>query len=335
MATLQGFGRMLERRPRRTLRNILFVAVWALAVAVWALAASRSFTPGAGAAVPRASDPSERDSIVAAIRKERSETAAWLQKAPTSYLAAVRRRDFDGRSTLTLGTATGNDLRLEDSTLRSRHLRVTVVGDSFRVEALDPAARFVWRGAEQRSATLPPTGIDVGRFHLRLSHQRFPALIVFDSRSPRLKGFKGLDYFPVDLAYRFVVPLRTDPTPDTVLILSTRGNVRRAVRAGWFEFRAGGRRCRLEATRLLEPGIGEGDIGIFFRDATSGQETYPLGRYLDPVPLADGRYVLDFNRAYNPACAFSEHYNCPIPPKANALEVAIRAGEKDSHYMEH
>jgi len=49
----------------------------------------------------------------------------------------------------------------------------------------------------------------------------------------------------------------------------------------------------------------------------------------------DGRYVLDFNRAYNPACAVSEHYNCPIPPKANRLAVAIRAGEKDPHYLEH
>jgi uncharacterized protein (DUF1684 family) len=94
-------------------------------------------------------------------------------------------------------------------------------------------------------------------------------------------------------------------------------------------------KARLEATRLLEPGVGENDMGIFFRDATTGRETYAVGRYLDPERLPDGRYALDFNRAYNPACAFSDYYNCPIPPKANALKMAIRAGEKDSHYISH
>ena len=83
---------------------------------------------------------------------------------------------------------------------------------------------------------------------------------------------------------------------------------------------------------MLEPGVGEKDFGVFFRDATTGKETYPVGRYVDAEPLPDGRFVLDFNLAYNPACAFSDHYNCPIPPKANALKVAIRAGEMDSHY---
>ena len=50
-------------------------------------------------------------------------------------------------------------------------------------------------------------------------------------------------------------------------------------------------------------------------------------RYIDPVPLGDGRYILDFNMAYNPACAYSEHYNCPIPLRENSLSVPIRAGE--------
>ena len=93
--------------------------------------------------------------------------------------------------------------------------------------------------------------------------------------------------------------------------------------------------CRLEANRLLEPGVGENDIAVFFRDRSTGTDTYPVGRYLDPVALGDGRYLLDFNLAYNPACAYSEHYNCPIPPRKNRLNVAVRAGEKDSHYLGH
>src|SRR4029078_1315694 len=91
-------------------------------------------------------------------------------------------------------------------------------------------------------------------------------------------------------------------------------------------------RVKLEAVRLLEPGVGENDLGIFFRDATSGKESYELGRYVDVKKLPNGRVLLDFNFTYTPACAYSDHYNCPIPPKANVLPVAIRAGEMDSHY---
>ena len=275
------------------------------------------------------------DSITAAIVADRQETETWLRSQPTSYLAAVSRMDFDGRSTLTVGRARGADLRLDDSTVAARHVSVTVVGDSFRVEALEPDARFTVRGDSLHAATLAPTTIGVGRFALRLSHQRFPALIVFDPQSPRFAEFKGLRWYPVNPSYRMVVPLKPNPRADTVVIVSTRGSQRKAVVAGWFEFRLGKKNCRLEATRLLEPGVGENDFSLFFRDATTGKETYEVGRYLEPVRQPDGRYLLDFNNAYNPACAFSDHYNCPIPPRGNTLPVAVRAGEMDSHYTTH
>ena len=246
--------------------------------------------------------------------------------------ATVARRDFGEKTALTVGRAPDNDVRIDDAGIEPHHLRVTVAGDSFRVETLDPAATFRVKDAEVREATVGPSAIKVARFTLRLSHQRFPAIIVFDPQSPRFKDYKGLRWFPFDPAYRYVLALTPNPRPDTVVILSTRGNQRHALREGWFEFRAGGKDCRLEATRLLEPGVGERDLGVFFRDATSGRESYGLGRYVDVEPLEGGRYVLDFNDAYNPACAVSEHYNCPIPPKANTLRVAIRAGEMDSHY---
>src|SRR5207249_2842674 len=131
------------------------------------------------------------------------------------------------------------------------------------------------------------------RLTLRLSHQRFPAIIVFDPQSPHSRDYKGIDYFPADLAWRFVLPLTPNPNPDTTVILSTRGNQRRAVKVGWFEFEARGTRCRLEADRLLEPGVGENDLAVFFRDATTGITSYPVGRYLDPMAIEGGRYVLD------------------------------------------
>jgi len=82
----------------------------------------------------------------------------------------------------------------------------------------------------------------------------------------------------------------------------------------------------------FEPDVDERSVSIFFTDATTGKETYGVGRYVDPERLTNGDWLVDFNTAYNPACATSPYYNCPIPSKANALRIAIRAGEKDSHY---
>jgi hypothetical protein len=175
----------------------------------------------------------------------------------------------------------------------------------------------------------------VGRFILRLSHQRFPGIIVYDAASPRFREYKGLRYFPYDPAFRYILPLTANPKSDTTIILSTRGNRRKALRVGWFEFVVEGKSCRLEVSRLLEPGVGEKSYSIFFRDATSGVESYPMGRYVEAEELPDGRFLLDFNMTYNPACAFSDHYNCPIPPKENHLPARITAGEMNSHYLEH
>jgi uncharacterized protein (DUF1684 family) len=275
----------------------------------------------------------EADTLLAAYARDRADTETWLKSSPTSYLATVQRRDFGDQSTLTLGRAAGNDMRIDDPDVKPRHLRVTVVGDSFRVETVDRGATFLVKDVAMTAATLPPSGIRVGRYTLRLSHQRFPGIIVFDPKSPRYQEYKGIPYFPPDVAYRVVAALAPNPNPDTTIILSTRGNQRRALRVGWFDFEVNGAKCRLEATRLLEPGVGEKDFSLFFTDATTGTESYKVGRYLNAEPLPDGRYALDFNFAYSPACAYSEHYNCPIPPKANRLEIAIRAGEMDPHYM--
>jgi uncharacterized protein (DUF1684 family) len=303
---------------------LLFAALIALAA-----------PPPARPADPVRLERTAADSIRAAIEKDRADTEDWLKGKPTSYLATILRRDFEDKTSLAVGSDPSSDVRIQDPEVRAHHLRVTVAGDSFHVEALDEDAAFMVRDQERRDATVGPSAVGVGRFTLRLSHQRFPAIIVFDPQSPRFKEYKGLKYFPVDLAYRYALALTPNPSPDTVIILSTRGNQRRALRVGWFDFKVKGKACRLEATRLLEPGNGENDIGIFFRDQTSGKDTYGLGRYVNLEPLGDGRFVLDFNGAYNPACAFSEHYNCPIPPKANQLPVAIRAGEMDSHYLSH
>jgi len=76
----------------------------------------------------------------------------------------------------------------------------------------------------------------------------------------------------------------------------------------------------------LEPDVEPGHLDAYFRDATTGHESYEVGRYVSVERVGD-EVVLDFNRAYNPSCALSPFYNCPIPPRENHLRIAIRAGE--------
>jgi hypothetical protein len=168
-----------------------------------------------------------------------------------------------------------------------------------------------------------PRTIDAGRYRLRLSHQNAPAVVVLAADAP--KADLDADWFAYDPAFRLVLPL--EPDEADIRVRSTREHDRAATRAGWFRFAVDGVACRLATTRLREPGVRADALEVYFTDATSGRETYRM-RYVDVTPNGDGRYVVDFNRAYNPACAYSPFYNCPIPPPDNLLTVAIRAGER-------
>ena len=239
MATRDG----ARRAPPPIPLTLLLLAGLLAGSATGGTAATRT-----GAKRPPGMSAVEADTLLRSYAKDRAETRTWLKSAPTSYLATILRRDFEDRVSLTVGSAPGNDVHIDDPGVRPRHLRVTVVRDSFRVETLDLGAHFQVKDVEMTSATLPPSGIKVGRFSLRLSHQRFPAIIVFDPQSPRFKLYKGVRYFPSDLSYRIVAALTPNPKPDTTVILSTRSSQRRAVRVGWFEFKVKGTLCRLEAT---------------------------------------------------------------------------------------
>src|SRR5258706_5509180 len=220
---------------------------------VVALALAAPGRPATGPPGPARVARAEADSIARGIEKDREETRQWLKSGATSYLATIRRVDFPSGGSLTVGRASDNAVALDDDAVQPHHLRVAVVGDSFHVEAVDDSARFRVGDVERREATLGPSAIRVARYTLRLSHQRYPAIIVFDPRSPRFQAYKGIDYYPVDLAWRYVLPLTPNPRVDTTVVVSTRGSQRRAVRIGWFDFKAAGGRCRLEGGRLLEP----------------------------------------------------------------------------------
>jgi hypothetical protein len=305
------------------MRAALLAACLALVVAGPAAAKVKAARP---ATLPVA----ERDSLRAAILADRADTDVSLRTNPNSALGSIARVDF-GRPAraLVVGAAPTCDLVLDDPSLRAQHVRVTVEGDSFHVRALDPGAAFTAfaaGGRDTTSATLPPSWIGVGRYRVRLSHQNAPALVACDPELPAKATYAGSEWWPIDFTYRFIAALEPDATPDTVWIESTSSAPRASIRVGWFRFVVGGKEQKLAAVRLLEPGVGPDDVSVFFQDATSGKGSYGMGRYVDPEQRPDGRYGLDFNQAYNPNCAISPHYNCPVPPAENRLKVAIRAG---------
>jgi hypothetical protein len=108
---------------------------------------------------------------------------------------------------------------------------------------------------------------------------------------------------------------------------TTRGLVKRLVRAAVLEFEVEGTLCRL--TGFREPGEPT-DAALFvpYKDATSGSESYGVGRYLRVELRSDGRATIDFDRSTNPWCAYSPFWNCVLPPEENTLPVAVRAGER-------
>jgi len=141
--------------------------------------------------------------------------------------------------------------------------------------------------------------------------------------------FKGLDYYPLNSDYRFKLKLREHPKKERIKMSYTKGEEQGLIRWSEFRFKIGGQELVLQAYKSNPD---EDRLFVPFRDATSGTETYGAGRYLDLETerdcTSDGKWILDFNKAYSPWCAYSENYTCPLVPLENWLKVPIHAGEK-------
>jgi len=151
---------------------------------------------------------------------------------------------------------------------------------------------------------------------------------VFDPAAPAKKAFTGLKWFPPNPALRLNATFTANPKPDKVVVMTSRGLRKEFYRAGTLAFTVD-RQPRTLTGLSATPVPGAGDeLFVPFRDATTGKETYEVGRYLTVrVEPAGTPYIVDFNEATNPLCNYSPHYNCPIPPRENTLAVPIRAGE--------
>ena len=248
--------------------------------------------------------PESEAALIAYIQKLEAhrERIRGALRGPTSSLAAIARHELPVGATLRIGPNTG-DVVLPGM---PRDVVVRATEDGFVVDG----------------APSGPTNIDAGRYNLRLSHQNYPAVVILDRESPHLSDDVERRWWPIDPALR--IRARVEPDGTRGSIGSTASSERAVERVGWIRFTVDRAPVRMLLTRLLEPGSAQ--VDVYFRDGTTGHGSYEVGRYVDVE--SDGEEVIvDFNFAYNPACALSPYYNCPIPPIENRIDVPIRAGE--------
>ena len=134
--------------------------------------------------------------------------------------------------------------------------------------------------------------------------------------------FKGLNYFPENPDLKLEVKVEEFATKQLVTMQTSTGDVLSYDRFGQFQFSVDGQSTRLTIY------FSDGDFFLPFADSLAGKETYGAGRYLEPHLLENGNFLIDFNYAYNPYCAYNELWSCPLTPAENRIKVSIRAGEK-------
>ena len=137
------------------------------------------------------------------------------------------------------------------------------------------------------------------------------------------RDFHGLNYFPENEAFRLEAQVEEFPQKAEIAMQTSTGDVQVYQKFGRFIFEG-------EDGDTAELTIYQAENGYFlpFVDSLAGQGTYPAGRYLEPEPLPGGRFLVDFNLAYNPYCAYNENWSCPITPVENRIKIPVRAGEK-------
>lgn len=153
-------------------------------------------------------------------------------------------------------------------------------------------------------------------------------LRIKDRKAPALLSFSSVPVYPIQPDWRFDARFIPAEEGQTIEIANVLGHLSPTPVYGYAEFERDGKTYRL---------LGLGDensesMWFLFADRTSGKETYGAGRFLysDGLP-ENGRVVVDFNKAYNPPCAFNDYSTCPLPPQENRLDLVVTAGEKDYH----
>ena len=286
-----------------------------------------ALTLASALAVAAAPDPAYLDDLT----KFRARADASLTRE-RGWLSIVSRDELTPGS-YTIGSAPDNKIVLPKS-LAPAHLGTVIAskdkarlvlakGEKMQLVSKDePPVEFTERDLVTGATNLE--WVTSGRLSLQVVKREDGKIVVraADRESPRRKTFAGrLWYEP---KAEFKVPAKFVPVHDgaTVPIANVRGEISYEKVAGTLEFNVNGQKMSFDA---LDD---DGDLFIIFRDGTSNSTTYPPGRFLVVDKPKDGNYVVDFNKAYNPPCAFSAYTTCPLPPPQNWLKGDVSAGEK-------
>ena len=273
----------------------------------------------------------------AEIVKERREYNAQL-RGPYSHLALVYRHYLESSTRVSIGSSPATGVRLEGRDIAPVH--AVIEGNSLTptLRAQSPAALSTADDPPRRLAELllkDGTQFRIGRFHLlyRLNPPWGRTLEVFDPEAPPFREFSGVEFFPVDPAYRIsgeVIPHTPHAKPERVVLLDSQGREQPWWLYGELRFRLQGVASRLELyTLTLDPQeIQKEGFMLIFNDATSGKESFPGARYLYVEGKMAGAITVDFNRTFNPPCVYSPVYTCAFPRPQNRLAGAVRAGAK-------
>jgi uncharacterized protein (DUF1684 family) len=161
-------------------------------------------------------------------------------------------------------------------------------------------------------------------------------------------GYHGINWFPIDPRFRGSSILHRYAQPETVIVMGTKGEERKQLRYGYFEFAVPDSHgqpflLKINAYKFTpydarRYALYKENLSVWFTDSTTGKETYGVGRYVeigneDPDP--NHLYFIDLNKAYNPYCAYSPMYSCAIPRKEDHIALALRVGEMKYHDDEH
>ncbi len=233
--------------------------------------------------------------------------------------------EFPGEGDWLVGTAERADLRMLSGPEHWGRLRLS--DDQAWFEAADESVRidgeFIDHAVELLdSSASDSVQVSAGSGVFRI--QRRPSGLAFRARDAKAEtrlGFEGVSHFPVDPAWRFKAEWHPHEPAREIEIANVLGELSMSANPGRVVFELDDQPVTLEAL--------EADDSLFFifADRTSGRETFGLGRFLYTDLPVDGQVVLDFNRAYNPPCAFTAFTSCPLPPQSNRIDGRIEAGE--------
>lgn len=269
-----------------------------------------------GAAVASPTDDKQYEQEVLKWRDNRrarlTAEDGWLSVVGLSWLKPGANR---------IGSDTSSDVVLPKAPKYYGTINVASTGLTF----IDASGRSVALQSDADGAA-DPTTLSTGTLRMFVIKRgdRY-GLRVKDSQSDARIHFHGLQYFPIDPKYRVVAKFEPYSPPKKIRIINVLGMQSDETSPGVLSFTLDGRTFRIDP--VLE--TGEKDLFIILKDGTSGKETYGAARYMYATPPGpDGKVVLDFNKLYNPPCAFTAYATCPLPPPQNRLPVRIAAGEK-------